>query len=444
MTEKLKIQVTPEYKECIKYLKRGEKFVFVSGKAGVGKSILIKFLQNKLRNKNMVLIAPTGIASINIGGQTIHSLFGFNTDIITPYNVKVGNGGMKEVFKKIDILVIDEISMVRADIMDGIDISLRRHRQINEPFGGVQIVAVGDLFQLPPVVRTDVEKNFFAKHYKTEFFFSALVFNKIDFLTIMLEKVFRQKDNKTVEVLNKIRINQDHREAVAYVNRNCYGINQEFAHIERDITLTTVNYKAEQINNNKLQILKKPKFTYIARIDGKFNTKMPTPEVLNLKVGAKVMFTKNSENWVNGTLGEVISLSKNIIKVKINNSGKIYEVEKATWENKKYQLDPTGEDLDNVIVGSFIQYPLTLAWAITIHKSQGLTLDNMRIDLDRGAFAAGQAYVALSRCKDLSSISLTRPIRMSDVKLDQRVVEFYKSLNLEEDFEELEVENSEE
>jgi ATP-dependent exoDNAse (exonuclease V) alpha subunit len=436
--EKQKIQVTPEYKQCIKFLKRGEKFVFVSGKAGVGKSVLIKFLQNKLRNKNMILVAPTGIASINIGGQTIHSLFGFNTDIITPYNVKIGNGGMKEVFKKIDILVIDEISMVRADIMDGIDISLRRHRSSNEPFGGVQIVVVGDLFQLPPVVRTEEEKRFFAKHYKTEFFFSALVFQKIDFLSILLEKVFRQKDDKTVEVLNKIRINEDHRDAVAYVNRNCYGINQEYAHIERDITLTTVNYKAEQINNNKLRMLSNQQYTYTATIEGKFNTKMPTPEVLHLKVGAKVMFTKNSEEWVNGTLGEVVSLTKTLIKIKINNNNKIVEVPKAIWENKKYQLDPYGEDLDSVLIGSFTQYPLTLAWAITIHKSQGLTLDNMRIDLDKGAFAAGQAYVALSRCKDLSSVSLTRPIRMSDVKLDKRVVDFYKSL--EETFEEVDEE----
>lgn len=422
------IEITKEYKRCIKAIKKGIKFLFISGKAGVGKSVLIKFLKHKLRKKNILLVAPTGIASINIEGQTIHSLFGFKIDLLTKNNIEKPKGGTSEVFNKTDIIIIDEISMVRADLLDAIDISLRLAKNNDEPFGGIQIVAVGDLYQLSPIIKKE-EKIYFKEFYKTEFFFSAKVFEKIKIYPIILNKVFRQNDGITIEALNKIRLNVDHREAVAYINRNCYGINKEFRDIPRDITLTTTNYNSEKINNFKLKEIKSKEHTYIASIDGVFKTKLTTPNILKLKIGAKVMFTKNTDEFANGTLGIIKELNEDIIVVTLLSNNKNISVSRSIWENKKYQVNPNTEEITQITLGSFRQFPLTLAWAITIHKSQGLTLDNMRIDLSTGAFASGQVYVALSRCKSLSTISLTKPISMKDIKLDSRIIDFYKDLD---------------
>lgn len=434
---KQKIYITEEYKSCLKYIKRGEKFTFISGKAGVGKSMLIKYLEKKLQHLNVIKLAPTGISAINVEGQTIHSFFGFPSIILNRSNVKF-HPRFTDIAKSIDLLIIDEISMVRADVLDGISISLQKHRSNKLPFGGVQILVLGDLFQLPPVLKEE-DENYFLKHYETEFFFSAKVFKDIDFYIqpLFLDKVFRQSNQKTIEVLNKIRENKDHREAVAYINRNCYGLQGQYSKIKRDITLTTNNNKAAYINNYSLNKLPTTKKIFKAKITDIFNIKMPTPEILELKVGARVMFTKNGSSWVNGTLGEVHSFNGSSILVKILSTGEIVTVNKTTWENRKYNSlnNMEGETtIDSVVIGTFEQYPLTLAWAITIHKSQGLTLDSLNIDLDRGAFAAGQTYVALSRCKDLSHVSLARPIKMGDVKVDKRVINFYNKLMEEIEF----------
>jgi ATP-dependent DNA helicase PIF1 len=429
------LTVIPEYKECLKYIKRKEPFIFVSGKAGTGKSILISYLESKLKHKTIIKLAPTGIAAINVKGQTIHSFFGFPSEALNNANFYVKNEILLTIIKKLDILIIDEISMVRADILDAIDKSLKINRRNRKPFGGVQIVVVGDLFQLPPVVKSYEEKKYFSTHYKSEFFFDSKVFNEIDLYIkpIFLDKVFRQSDQNTINCLNKIRINKDHRNAIGYINRHCFGKKGQFAKISRSITLTTNNRKCDYINQNSLQNINKKLYTFEAEITGKFHTKMPTPALLNLKVGAKVMFTKNDALWVNGTLGEVININTNTIEVKINDSQKIVSVEKATWKNKKYEIDNT--ELVSKTVGEFKQYPLTLAWAITIHKSQGLTLNDLLIDLDSGAFLPGQVYVALSRCKNFNNLSLARPISMKDVSVDKRIVNFYDSLF--EDFEEI-------
>lgn len=429
---KQKLLITEEYKTCLNYVKRGEKFIFVSGKAGVGKSMLIKYLSQKLEHLNLVKLAPTGISAINVLGQTIHSFFGFPSEPLNKHNIKY-NPNFTDIAKSIDILIIDEISMVRADVLDALDLSLRRHTNIKKPFGGIQIVVLGDLFQLPPVVKGYTERQFFSDNYATEFFFSAKVFQDKDFYIqpLFLDRVFRQNNSKTIEMLNRIRENKNHREAVGYINRNCYGRQGQYAKIKRDITLTTNNNKASYINQDHLNKLPTPLKTYKANISGNFNTKMPTPEILDLKVGSKVMFTKNSNFWVNGTLGIVKKLQKDRIFVEILHLKRTVEVKRATWENKKYKkvVDLEGEiSLDNQTIGTFEQFPLTLAWAITIHKSQGLTLDSLTIDLDNGAFAAGQTYVALSRCKDLSNVSLARPIKMGDVKVNQRIIEFYNFL----------------
>ena len=430
-----KLVVIPEYKECLKYIKRKEPFIFVSGKAGVGKSVLIAYLQKKLKHKNIIKLAPTGLAAINVKGQTIHSFFGFPSEALNEKNYYIKNEVLLKMVQQLDVLIIDEISMVRADILDAISKSLQINRRNKKPFGGVQIVAVGDLFQLPPVVKSYQEKKFFSSHYKSEFFFSAHVFNEIDLYIkpVFLEKVFRQSDKTTIDCLNKIRINKEHRNAVAYINRNCFGKKGQFSKIPRSITLTTNNRKCDFINQNELNKINKKMYTFNAHIEGNFNVKMPTPKILTLKVGSKVMFTKNDAFWVNGTLGVVTGISALGVEVKINGTNKTFLVEKKTWENKKYVIE-NGE-LVSRTVGKFTQYPLTLAWAITIHKSQGLTLDDMLIDLDSGAFVAGQVYVALSRCKDLNNVSLAKPISMTDVSVDQRVIDFYNSLF--EEFEEI-------
>jgi GTPase SAR1 family protein len=419
--------ITPEYKECFQAIENKEPFVFVSGKAGVGKSVLIKYLKNNLKNKNVAVIAPTGVAAINVEGQTVHSFFGFGIDILTTDNVGAAKGKKIDVIKNLDMLIIDEISMVRSDLMDAIDTKLKKTRGNEEPFGGVQVIGVGDLFQLSPVVKED-EKPYFEVNYDTEYFFSAQCLRNRKFKSIILDNVFRQKDQVFVNVLNNIRENANHRESLAQINRSCYGINAEYKDIERDITLTARNARAEEINNVQLNKLPGKVSTYEAKIKGNFKVKMVTPEILNVKPGAQVMFTKNNGNrWVNGTLGQVVSVGNDEIKVKLKDTGRVESVKTEKWEVKKYEYDYKTNKIKEEATAEFTQFPLTLAWALTIHKSQGLTLDSIKIDLGGSgkAFATGQAYVALSRCKTMDGISLEDPLSMKDVKTDPRIVDFY-------------------
>lgn len=379
----------------------------------------------------MTIIAPTGIAAINVDGQTIHSMFGFPAAPLTNSNIFRRRGKPRKLLENLDLIIIDEISMVRADVLDAIDISLRKNRSSDKPFGGVQLVIVGDLFQLAPIVNAGDERRFIEEEYDTEYFFSSNCLHRYKFKTIILNKVFRQNDSEFIEILNRVRVNHDHRKYLGIVNRKCYGINAEFSTIPREITLTTTNARAKNINDKKLFSIKSPVSTFTAEIEGKFFTKMVTPQVLKLKVGAKIMFTKNSELWVNGTLGEVSRITDNIIYVKLNKTGKTVAVERETWEIKQHEFNSQTKKIESVAIGSFEQFPLVLAWAITIHKSQGLTLESVNIDLDQGAFATGQAYVALSRCTSLEGITLAKPIGMKDVKMDQRVVDFYEKLEKE-------------
>jgi GTPase SAR1 family protein len=425
------IIITPEYKECFKAIEDKEPFLFISGKAGVGKSVLIKYIKDNIKDKNVAVLAPTGVAAINVQGQTVHSFFGLGIDILTSDNVGAATGKNSTLLKNIDLLIVDEISMVRADLMDAIDTKLKKTRGSESPFGGVQVVAVGDLFQLSPVVKKD-EKEWFNVNYETEYFFSALCLKEISFKSIILDNVYRQKDKEFIDVLNKVRINEDHRGSVAKLNRNCYGINAEYKNIERDVTLTSRNARADEINNVELDKIPGKISTYEATTKGRFKVKMVTPEILNLKPGARVMFTKNKgKQWVNGTLGEVVSVGRDEIKVKIKDSGRVEAVKRETWEVKKHEYDHMTNKIKEEASASFTQFPLTLAWALTIHKSQGLTLDSIKIDFGGSgkAFATGQAYVALSRCKTMQGISLEDPLSMNDVKTDQRVVNFYNEID---------------
>lgn len=418
------IQEIPEYKECLNKIKRGDNFVFVTGKAGTGKSYLIKYLKSKLQGQQVVYLAPTGIASLNIEGQTIHSFFGLSPKIIIKNELDL-NIKKRQILEKVDIIIIDEISMVRADVLDGIDHLLKLAKRSRQNFGGVQIICLGDLFQLSPVVVED-EKEVFYNLYDCEYFFGSEVMESIEYNPIFLDNVFRQSDLKTIEIFNNIREGKNIRDSLAFLNRNCYGVNAEYRDIPRDLTLCAYNQDAAQINFNNLRNINSKSFQYKAIILGDFKFDMPTPALLELKKGAQVMFTRNiSSTIVNGTLAKVVELSQNAIFVRIIKTGEIVEVTQIKWEKFKYEIED-GE-LVPVVTGSFKQYPLMLAWAISIHKSQGLTLDSLKIELGRGAFTSGQLYVGLSRAKSLLNLSLSKPLKISDVKVDPRVVKYYQS-----------------
>lgn len=426
------IVVLEEYKKVKNFIEHSEdQVLFVSGKAGTGKSMLIKYIDAVFNKSklNYIKVAPTGVASINISGQTVHSMFGLPISIITRRNIKL-RGDKAKILKKVELLIIDEVSMLRADTMDAINWTMQEAKLNNKPFGGVKIVIVGDLYQLLPVLREEEKDLFFQEcGYKSELFFHAKSFQNISLRYLELTKIQRQKDLEYITALNGIRVNEKTRDNLGYINRNCYGLKGEKAKIKRDITLTTTNYISEHINEAALNKIKAPKTTYKAKKTGTFKTKMPTPENLDLKVGAQVMFTRNSELglWVNGTLGEVVSLEKKFIKVKLKESGIIHTVERAKWENTKYSIE--GGKIKQHVIGTFEQFPLMLAWAITIHKSQGMTVDNVKIDLgQKSAFAVGQVYVALSRCRTVEGISLNRPISLNEIQVNNYVKDFYKSM----------------
>lgn len=422
------IQEIPEYKECLNKIKRGDKFVFVTGKAGTGKSYLIKYLKSKLIGQQVVYLAPTGIAALNIEGQTINSFFGLAPKIAIKSELDL-NIKKKKLLEKIDIIIIDEISMVRADILDAMDHLLKIAHISRDHFGGVQIVCLGDLFQLSPVVKTE-EREIFYSLYNCEYFFAADIMNSLEYNPIFLDNIFRQSDQKTIEVFNNIREGINIRDSLAFLNRNCYGINAEYRDIPRDLTLCGYNKDADKINNTNLLNINSKLFQYKATILGDFNTEIPTPSLLQLKKGAQVMFTRNiTPTIVNGTLAKIIELSENSIYVRVIKTGEIVEVTQMTWEKFKYEIED-GE-LVTVVTGAFKQYPLMLAWAISIHKSQGLTLDSLKIDLGKGAFTSGQLYVAISRAKSLLNLSLSKPLKISDVKVDQRVIDYYKSFYID-------------
>ena len=428
------IRVLPEYKEIVDNIKNGDSNVtLVTGKAGVGKSYLVEYVRKYMSQfnkfKNIAVLSFTGAAAINVNGQTIHSFFGFPIKPLSRNDIRY-NKKKSSVLSSIDLLIIDEISMVRVDLVDAINRSLQIHLGNSKPFGGVKVLMVGDIFQLTSVVPDD-EEEFFNSKYLSPHFFDSKIFQELDmkFQHKELSKVQRQKDKEFVDALNQIRIAENFRESLGLINRNCYGKNGEFSKIERDITLTTINAIANSINSKELKKIKQESMFYEAKREGKFKTKMLTPDILELKVGAKVMFTKNDPQgrWVNGTLGIVESLGRNEVRVKSNTTLKTYSVKRETWENKEYEARMG--TLDDNVVGTFTQIPLTLAWAITIHKSQGITLDNVKIDLgNKKAFAEGHIYVALSRCKTMEGISLSRPISTNEVFIDERVKEFNNQL----------------
>ena len=413
-------EMTSEFSAAFELMEHTRKHLYITGKAGTGKSTLLQYFKEKTK-KSAVVLAPTGIAAINIGGATIHSFFRFPSRLITENDVRKRKGQGK-LFTKLDTLVIDEVSMVRADILDGVDLALRKNRdRPDEPFGGVQVVLFGDLYQLAPVVEQDLQE-YFEENYTSPFFFSANVMHEIQLGKIELQRIFRQHDPGFIELLNKVRNNEVQPDDLTELNKRHSYMPHSGDH-ELAITLTSTNALASEINLSKLAALQTKEYTYEAMIDGTFEEKSyPTDPKMKLRAGAQVMMLRNDQKkrWFNGTLGVIKSLTAEAIEVEFESGS--HWVEPCTWEKIEYAYG--GGAIEPKVVGTFIHFPIKLAWAITIHKSQGKTFDRVIIDLGNGAFTHAQTYVALSRCKTFEGIQLKTKIRRSDIRLDPRVREF--------------------
>ena len=433
MLDKTPLTLNDDFKFALDTLDKTDRSMFITGRAGTGKSTLLRLFQQTSKKK-MVVLAPTGVAALNVQGQTIHSFFGFPHRIVTPKEAsrKVSQKHLLNLYRKMETLVIDEISMVRADILDGMDKFLRVNRENFRPFGGVQVVLFGDLFQLPPVVTNDpIERAYFDEYYESPYFFSGKIIGDPDFEIEMLElrKVYRQESRLFLRLLEAVRTNSLDRDDLDDLN------DRYVPHFQAPtdggyITLCARNATADRINRLELEKLTAREHTFSAEIKGNFDPALfPTDPELRLRKGAQVMFLKNDPDreFVNGTIGKIAQLGSDGMTVQVEEpSGKkrTIEVQKFDWEIKRYMAGAAG-DIDTETIGTFRQYPVKLAWAITIHKSQGKTFDKVIVDLGSGAFEHGQLYVALSRCRTLEGIVLRQPIRPQDVITDERVVDFY-------------------
>lgn len=421
--------------------------IFLTGKAGTGKTTFLKNLK-KVSPKRMIVVAPTGVAAINAGGVTIHSFFqiGFGPQIPVRYlpafmersAIRQGsNGDVKRfsrekinIMRSLDLLVIDEISMVRADLLDAVDDVLRRYRRNNKPFGGVQLLLIGDMQQLAPVAKED-EWEILGQYYKSVYFFNSLALQSTDYISIELNHIYRQRDEKFISLLNRVRENKADLATLAELNKRYFhGFNPDNS--EGYIVLTTHNNQAQELNQAKLDELKTPPMSFKAEIEGEFPPyNYPTEPKLVVKVGSQVMFVKNDpanpRMFFNGKIGVVSGLVDGKIYVKCAEEDKPIAVEPVKWENIKYSIDETSKEIKEEVIGVFTQFPLKLAWAITIHKSQGLTFDKAIIDA-KSAFAFGQVYVALSRCRTLEGLVLSAPIPPTAIRSDTAITEFSRSI----------------
>jgi ATP-dependent DNA helicase PIF1 len=416
--------VPRNYVEARRLIDGGAPVVFVSGSAGTGKTTLIRYLRANLAHRNVVL-APTGVAALNAGGATVHSFFRFPPRIQDPRHVRVPADC--RLYQRLELLIIDEVSMLRADVLDGVDEFLRGCHGDSRPFGGVQLLVLGDMFQLPPVTTRAEWEVLEARGYASPYFFSALSLQERLPANVELEEVFRQTDAELISLLNRLRVGEDTQAVIEELNSRCSGDS-----VDHEITLACTNQVADAINATAMAALVSEERLFLGQTEGNFNLdgdRLPSPLELRLKPGARVMFTKNDEQgrWVNGSLGTVTWIAGDRIEVETT-EGAVHEVERVTWQSFKYRLDRAGDRIVAEEAGHYTQYPLMLAWAVTIHKSQGKTLGRVLVDFGAGAFAPGQAYVALSRCRSLGDIRLARPLRMSDVKRDARIRRFHESL----------------
>lgn len=428
----VKIEINERFRQALELMEKSRKNVFITGRAGTGKSTLLEYFR-ATTDKEVAVLAPTGVAAVNVRGQTIHSFFRFKPDI-TPAKVKkIKKKSDLNLYRNLDAVVIDEISMARADLLDCVDRFLRLNgKEADRPFGGLPMIFIGDLYQLPPVV-TSREAAAFRGEYASPYFFDAAVLRDPEFAMefIELEKVYRQKDDDFIALLNAIRNNTATDKELEALNRRVRpGFHPPSQ--ESYIHLTTTNARAREINERRLTDLKGKERRYHGEMTGDFDAHaLPADLDLALKTGAQVMLLNNDSTgrWVNGTIGAVTEIVRgtdgdpDTVVVDIPGQGEV-PVGPNQWDLFRFVWDEGARTLDSEVVGSFTQYPLKLAWAVTIHKSQGKTFDRVVVDLERPTFAPGQLYVALSRCTTLDGMVLTRPLRKRDILIDYRVVKF--------------------
>lgn len=403
-----------DFNEIISLFEKSTKNIFITGKAGTGKSSLINYIKRKT-SKNLIVLAPTAIAALNINAKTIHSFFNFPFHVITPDVIKKHYN--KRLIKEIDTILVDEVSMLRPDIIDAIDLTLQMTRENKEPFGGIQMIFVGDLYQLPPVItkdEVDVMNTLYPDGY---FFFNSNIINKIELVKFELSHVFRQSDKKLISLLDRARKATLDDDDLMIFNKRI--VKNDFIVPEEVLTLSTNNYKVNSINASNLKNISSKEYIYHAEIDGKYSG-APVDEELRMKVGAQVMLVKNSKNWVNGTLATIDKLSKKEIHIRVKDE--VYLLEPETWERFEYII--SDKKISSSVSATFTQYPIKLAWAATIHKCQGQTFENVMIDMDYGAFAHGQTYVALSRVVSLDGLFLKKPLRSEDFIFNPAIKRF--------------------
>ena len=428
--------------DAIRIIQNTHQTLFLTGKAGTGKSTFLRYIAQTTKKKYIVL-APTGIAAINAGGSTLHSFFKLPFHPLLPNDTRYTqrklkdtlkyNGEKRKILREVELIIIDEISMVRADIIDFIDKVLRVYsRNIYQPFGGKQLLLVGDMYQLEPVLKED-ERQLLKPYYPSTFFFDALVFKEMKLVSIELQKVYRQTDPTFINILDSIRTTSVSIDQLSTLNKQA---GKAIANDKNKLAITLSGKRdtVDHINEQELSRLPGKPITLYGHIEGDFpESNLPTPIELYLKVGAQVLFIKNDKEkrWVNGTLGTIVSFSKEeptIIVVRTE-KGEEVNVEQEIWSNVIYSYNEKEQKIEEQEIGVYQQYPLKLAWAITIHKSQGLTFNNVNIDLTGGVFAGGQTYVALSRCTSLEGISLKYPIRKEDVFIRSEIVQFAQRYN---------------
>lgn len=409
---------TPEYRAALDFLRQDTGHLFVTGRAGTGKSTLLRSLRDLVEDE-LVVLAPTGLAAVNVGGQTIHSFFGFPPRLIRSDDIRRSRNG--QVMRRLKLLVIDEVSMVRSDLMWAIDLSLRINRgRPREAFGGVRLVMFGDLHQLPPVVQEAEVAEHLESSFGGPFFFSVPALQEGAGTSLLeLTQVFRQSDEGLIRVLNKVRDGEAEENDLELLNERV-ALVRTLGDGEPYVILTPTNAAAQRINMAYLDAIGGAPRIYEAGVTGEFSQSAhPTDTRLLLKPGAKVILLRNDPDrrWVNGTIARIARLDDKRVWVEVD--GKEHEIEQVSWESRRYAYDKNVEKIVETVVGTFKQFPLRLAWALTIHKAQGLTLDRVYIDLGRGTFAHGQTYVALSRCRTLEGLALARRLKPEDIKFDR-------------------------
>jgi ATP-dependent DNA helicase PIF1 len=424
------LELNAQFKRALELMEQPHQHLFITGKAGTGKSTLLDYFCANAKKKPVVL-APTGVAALNVKGQTIHRFFNFYIDV-TPEKIQSRQISPKDpdLYKELQTIIIDEASMLRADLLDCIDVFLRIYgRNPSLAFGGVQMIFVGDLYQLPPVVNNE-EREIFSNHYATPYFFSAKALEQAKLEVLELETVYRQKDQQFVDLLNKIRNNSVEYADITALNQRHLPTEPINENDDFSIHLTTTNQKADEINNVHLQALKGKLHQSEAVVRGDFGKEyFPTAIALQYKIGAQIMLLNNDQKkrWVNGSIGKIEAVKCDedgceYLRVRLHDNDKVVSVYPFMWEVYKFSV--ANGVINSNPAGSFTQYPFRLAWAVTIHKSQGKTFERVVIDMGRGAFASGQTYVALSRCTSFEGIRLSVPIGKHHIRTDARIYKF--------------------